>query len=992
MRNFLEALKKVTQAARDGDVAATLPIMGRSAVLGGPVAPCVHAVPGGKMMMGCGQKALQRWICTLAEGRAGMPRCGWPESYCGAVCKHKQEPQSHREHREQQEQKHEIGIEREKEEAVLSSVPSVASRSLKLAPVITAFDEGDEVRKTVESLAGSIKGEQTSLRPIVVDDGSKDGSCEWTVNRSQQSVVSSEQLLSSPPCVAGFAEQGTTHSRPGGQASLLTVRHDMPQGVGISRNVGTKAALDAGADAVSFHDAHMRFPDGVLEALADKAIETGAIVCSKARGWWYAEGDADVVAGKKKAGEEHDFRAWGADLHWNALDGFQPKYRIYVDNQAEWTRVPCAMGACYVMSRETIKRLMEPTGRLWEDVAGRWGFSEQALAVKAFLLDIPILVSRDLQTHHHYKEVNPVPNAGTEIWRNVCFAMAALLSKETFNQRFLRYCQIRLGEKETERLYEEAQALRDGDVAATRPLVGTSAVLGGRASVAERPWDVELHDGDVAATRPPVGSSAVLGGGASVAERPWDVEKERRIFTDLCGRSAPITGPHPEHAWLKDLPSPSPLPSGEGKGEGTNRSPLCILQWRPGESTLMLKRRFPDAQIKCLEWEKHRISNWTPILQDLLGVSLLRLPLESWADPTASGHVKKNEQFDLITIGGEMQEECRSAAERLAGIPGTRIVINPTADRLQIADEYRKEATDALKAFLKQGRDVTQINAEQTKTHDKIVDIEKRLGIHPHPTAASVTVLLLNWQRPENIGPILDCLAQQTVKPKIVLWNNGDPINVSSEHGTPMPLERHPLMSLVVQSMSNLGCMPRWWLASLADTDFVCSLDDDLVLADERVLEDAIEAQRTLCPDGIVGFFGWEAMPGKDYLGAKHINGSIEDRRVDVIKGRFMVFQTRLLQRVLLVHPALTLPSPGGGGQGRGMDLLRRCDDIYLSFCIALGERGRHLIPGVLGKRWKEIGRQDGRGLALQPGHYQERDRMASLMMNHYWGETRKGA
>jgi hypothetical protein len=712
----------------------------------------------------------------------------------------------------------------------------------------------------------------------------------------------------------------------------------------------------------------------VLEALARKAIETGAIVCSKARGWWYAEGDADVVAGKHKAGEEHAFRAWGADLHWNARDGLQPKYRIYVDKQAEWIRVPCAMGACYVISRETILKLMEPTGRLWEDVAGRWGFSEQALAVKAFLLDIPILVSRDLATHHHYKAANAVPYAGVEMWRNVCFAMAALLSPETFKERFLRYCRIRLGEKETERLYEEARKGRN----------------------------------------PGEGNE----------------EKERRIFTDLCGRSAPITGPHPEHVWLEDLPSSarlsspksSPLPAGEGMGEGTNGSPLRILQWRPGESTLALKRQFPDAQIKCLEWEKHRIENWAPILQDLPGVSLLRLPLESWADPVAGGFVKKDERFDLITIGGEMQEECRSAAEGLLA-PGARIAINPTADRLQIADEYRKEATDALKAFLKQGRDVTQINAREKETHSKILDIEERLGLYPldvargrepverpRPSAASVTVLLLNWQRPENIGPILDCLGGQTVRPKIVLWNNGDPIIANHPSGPPIPIERHPGMSLVVQSMSNLGCMPRWWLASLADTEFVCSLDDDLVLADERVLEDAIEAQRTLCPDGIVGFFGWEALPGKDYLGAKHINGSVEDRRVDVIKGRFMVFQTRLLQRVLLAHPALTgsteplgpelvaeglaevLPSPGGGGQGRGMDLLRRCDDIYISFCIAQGERGCHLVPAVLGKRWTEIGAQDGRGLALQSGHYQERDRMVNLMMNHYWGEPRKGA
>ena len=214
----------------------------------------------------------------------------------------------------------------------------------------------------------------------------------------------------------------------------------------------------------------------------------------------------------------------------------------------------------------------------------------------------------------------------------------------------------------------------------------------------------------------------------------------------------------------------------------------------------------------------------------------------------------------------------------------------------------------------------------------------------------------------------------------MILWNNGDPINVTSPAGTPVPIENDPRMGLVVRPSENLGCMPRWWLAAMADTEFVCSLDDDLLLADNRVLEDAIKAQRELCPNGIVGFFGWEAVPGKDYLGAKHTNGSSNDRHVDMVKGRFMLFQTRLLQRVLLAHPALN----------GAADLLKRCDDIYVNFCIGQGERRPHLIPGVLGKRWKEHGEQDGRALALQPQHYAERDHMMKIMQNYYWGEPPK--
>ena len=786
---------------------------------------------------------------------------------------------------------------------------------MRIAAVITAFNEGEEVRKTVESLAGSINHHDTTFEAIVVDDGSKDGSCQ------DSSLLTTDY-------------------------SLLTIRHDVPEGVGRSRNAGVVAALAAGADVVTFHDAHMRFPDGVIEALARKAIESGAIVTSKALGWW------------DKDGKEHSFRAWGADMHWNLRNCLEPKYRIYVGEQPEWIRVPCPMGACYVMSRETIEKLSAPTGRLWDDVAGRWGFSEQALAVKAFLLDIPVLVSRDLATHHHYKGTNPVPNANIETVKNACFSMAALLSEQTFNGRFRRYCEVYLGPEQTTSIYKEAR----------------------KAGIQET-----------------------------------DKNKEAGIFTHLCGRGAPITEPHPDHAWLAELTTHCSLL--------TTHSPFRVLQWRPGESTLLLKQLCPDAQIKCLEWENHRATNWGPILKDVPNVNLLRIALANWADPVASGHIKADERFDLITIGGEMQDECRPAAERLLA-PGGRIVVNPTADRLQIEDKERRRAEKELETF-KGGKRPGEHHEEHEELQDKIKNIEHLRALRD--LRGSVTMLLLSWQRPENLGPILDCLAAQTARPRIILWNNGDPINISSPAGPPVPIENDPRMSLVVRPSQNMGCMPRWWLAALAETEFVCSLDDDLLLADNRVLEDAIKAQRELCPTGIVGFFGWEAVPGKNYLGAKHINGSSEDRRVDLIKGRFMLFQTRLLQRVLLAHPALngSESCPQGHAsvvssqqshsasseqaavnseQSRPnathhslltthLSLLRRCDDIYINFCIGQGEHRPHLVPGVLGKRWKEHGEQDGRALALQPGHYEERDQMVNLMRNHYWGqEPRKGA
>ena len=813
--------------------------------------PCIHAKRGKRTKTCCG-KGRQQWICSEPGASKGMPPGGWPEKHCLRGCRRRIEPG--REHPSDDSQER--------------------SKPMKIACVITAFNEGDEVRRTVESWLASIRHDQGLA--VVVDDGSTDGSCEGIAGGRQQTADNRQQATN-----AGLPADG----------SLLVIRHEKPLGVGRSRNAGLAAALEWGADVVSFHDAHMRFPDGVMEALAREAVESGAVVCSKAKGWW----DPD--------GTPHKFVAWGADLHWNLQYGLQAKYRTYAKDKEPWTRVPCPMGACYVMSRETIRVLSKPTGRLWDDVAGRWGFSEQALAVKAFLLGAAVLVSRDHQTHHHYRSANPVPNAHVEVWRNACFSMAAILSPETFDRRLRPYCDVYLGPALTEEL--AAKSRRD-------------------------------------------------------MQRPWTPADEERIFTDLCGRGARITEPHADHAWLAELSAACSLLSAD--------SPLRILQWRPGESTLLVKRRFPGAEIKCLEWEGHRAKNWQAILHGIEGVSLLQIDLESWTDPVSSGHLKADERFDLITIGGERQEECRAIAQRLLA-PDGRIVVNPTADRHQIAGEFRHAADRKLEAArVKEGLEPApspDAPRAAERVREKIINLRT--------ATPTVTVLLLNWKRPENIGKIMNCLRGQTLRPRLVLWDNGfsedGGIKFRSAEGVLMPMEQHPAMDCVVYSGVNLRCFPRWWLASRCETEYVCSMDDDIILADERVLEDAVKAQRDLCPEGIVGPWGVRRVPGKSYKGWRHINGrSHKDVRVDLIKGRFMCLRTDLLSRVPLLVP--------GAGH--------REDDIYVSLAISRGEPDFHLVPGVLGGRIKELGVQDGRAMALQPAHYEKRDEAFRRLADHF--------
>jgi len=728
---------------------------------------------------------------------------------------------------------------------------------MKLSAVIIAHNEGEEVARTVESLQaafvgqGADKGPRCELEAIVIDDGSTDGSC------------------------AHLPE------------SVKVVRHEQPLGVGRSRNAGYLAACGQGVsapcDVVSFHDAHMRFEPGTVERLARKALETDAIVCAYSRGFE----------------RQSTFTGYGCDLFYNRKDGLQPKWRMYKPDE-EWARVPGMMGAAYFVSRTLAERLCAPTGELWEDTAGRWGFSEQALSVKAFLMDVPILVSRDIFIRHLYRSKNKVPNAGRETWLNVAASMSALLEPETFRVRFKRYClKHSLSEKDIDKITAETQKNQTQ---------------------------------------------------INIESESWKLRPDSEIFTDLCGKGAKITVPHEDHAWL---------PAIRDFVGATHASPLRVLQWRPGEATMLIKTMRPDAEITCIEMPGHRINNWWDVC-GALGFKVQRVGLgpdyASWPLKAHRG------PFDLVLIGGEMQAECRQAAGKLLA-PSGKILVNESADRLQVEDMERRKEEKQLKHT----------------TQAVPVDVVHRAPV-PSVVNTSVTVLLLNWRRPENIGPILDCLAAQTAQPRIVLWNNAAAGSVKFRHGNPddtspmKPIEQDPRVSLVVNSSENLGCWPRWWLAGAADTEFVCSLDDDLKLADERVLEDAMSACREECPDGIVGFFGWSQVVGKDYRRGRHHNGTTTGTKCDVIKGRFMLLRRELLARVPLVHPAT-------GGLEE--------DDIVISLAVSRGRPNCHRIPARLGKRWREVGRQDGRARASRPDHYQRREKYVRALLDYYRGRDK---
>jgi hypothetical protein len=203
-----------------------------------------------------------------------------------------------------------------------------------------------------------------------------------------------------------------------------------------------------------------------------------------------------------------------------------------------------------------------------------------------------------------------------------------------------------------------------------------------------------------------------------------------------------------------------------------------------------------------------------------------------------------------------------------------------------------------------------------------------------------ITVTLLNWKRPKNMERLLDSLHKQTLKPVIFLWNNGDPL-------------RSVAVDWLVQSSENLKCWPRWLLGSLATTPYICSLDDDLALKDDRVLSELVKVlEDDDKPDRVFGLAGLVLPPGIHYTqGKRPTEGPLAP--ADIIKGRMMAFRTAALKKLTL--------------QPRGTE-----DDIAVCGLLANRRRLHHRQITWLRDRIEEL--PDQHAYCSQPGHYERRN------------------
>lgn len=203
----------------------------------------------------------------------------------------------------------------------------------------------------------------------------------------------------------------------------------------------------------------------------------------------------------------------------------------------------------------------------------------------------------------------------------------------------------------------------------------------------------------------------------------------------------------------------------------------------------------------------------------------------------------------------------------------------------------------------------------------------------------NITAILLNYKRPENVREIIPVLKAQSVKPWVVLVNNGH--RYIAERPDQMPDETWQLPH-------NIGPFARF-LAAYAYSDWLYFQDDDLVPTDDTFIED-MHSYAQQIPGAIFGVYGRHIRRKPPHYDHPDTVGS-----TNMVKTVCMMMHRATLGRVRF--PA--------GDVGRN-------DDIHVALETSRGEAISFSDPRF-DKRLKQLS-QMGVGLCQQPEHYSERE------------------
>ena len=200
------------------------------------------------------------------------------------------------------------------------------------------------------------------------------------------------------------------------------------------------------------------------------------------------------------------------------------------------------------------------------------------------------------------------------------------------------------------------------------------------------------------------------------------------------------------------------------------------------------------------------------------------------------------------------------------------------------------------------------------------------------------TALLLNWKRPENIVKTIASIRAQTAPIEIWLWNNNPEDKTAYD------------VDMQINSPRNFFCWPRWLLGSMAETEFIFTLDDDLMFADELVIKDCVDFMRSDEFTTLIGYTGVIFQNEiNNYFGGKHKDACDNyNTIVDIVKGRFMFLRTSAMHRISIENEPT-------------------CEDIKVSASI-----GQGILPAIITGRLINLSEGD-EALFAQPWQRERR-------------------
>lgn len=239
--------------------------------------------------------------------------------------------------------------------------------------IITAHNEGAELRRTVDSLLSAARDD---IEVVIVDDGSADGSAE-RLERDRVRVV----------------------------------RHTNRTGVAFSRDHGARLA---GGQVLAFVDGHQRFSPGWLEACAHTALRHRAIVWPDVGGF-----------------ERRDLIGHGAAFH------FSPKRNCFsarwkrLPPTRRVTRISSLKAPGYVMPRSVYERAR------WIGELRGWGGTEAAISLKAFFLGVPLFHLCGPLARHRFNRSFSYDVTSQEVWRNQALIARVCFEERTWFEYWL---------------------------------------------------------------------------------------------------------------------------------------------------------------------------------------------------------------------------------------------------------------------------------------------------------------------------------------------------------------------------------------------------------------------------------------------------------------------------------------------------------------------------------------------------------------------------